>query len=78
MKCDNCDREAVYVIHRKTANTIYLCSRDLPSHMQAEALSGAFDFPDVTPAKKKKAVVEPAVVEPEVVETPAETPVENL
>jgi hypothetical protein len=83
MKCDNCDRDAVYLIERESANTIYLCNYDLPRHMYAEAAAGAFDFPEVAPAKKKKAVsepevVEPEVVEPEVVETPAETSDENL
>lgn len=67
MKCDNCSRDAVYMIKRSNANTIYLCNYDLPASKRADAMAGKFAFPEEPVSKKKKA----AVVEPEVVEQPA-------
>lgn len=71
MKCDNCSRDAVYMIDRGTVNTIYLCANDLPAHMRAEATTGAFNFPEEPTIKKTKKSVEAPVEEPQ-----PETPVE--
>lgn len=78
MKCDNCDRPAVYLVQRPTANTVHFCAYDLPRDMYDAAANGDYDLPEETSSKKKKTVVEPEVVEPEAEEAPAETSDENL
>jgi len=72
MKCDNCDRDAVYMVNRPTANTVYFCAYDIPAEMREAAINGDYAFPEEAPATKKKSA--DPVVEPE---APVEAPVEG-
>lgn len=64
IKCDNCDRPAVYTTAEPSVNPAHYCSECLPHWLQDRAFAGHFPLMepfDQTP--KAEVIEEPAVVE---------------
>jgi hypothetical protein len=52
MKCDNCERAAIYKVAPGTANPVHYCNLHLPEFLRPTADTGAYAIP--APASKKK------------------------
>lgn len=59
-KCDNCDKEALYLLSDPGVNPVYFCSTCLPDWMRERASLGQLDIPkkEATKASKKKEAAE--------------------
>lgn len=62
MKCDNCDKDAVYTCADPGANPVNYCASCLPSWLQDRADAGHFPLTSQKPAEKssKKKTETPA------------------
>lgn len=60
MKCDNCDKEAIFTINDPGANQVFYCSTCLPGWLSERASLGQLDLPkkEAPKSSKKKATEE--------------------
>lgn len=61
MKCDNCDKDALYTLADPGANAVFFCPECLPSWLRERASLGQLDIPKKEtpkPSKKKAAAEE--------------------
>lgn len=54
MKCDNCDRAAIYKIAPGIASPVYYCNLHLPEFLRSTVETGGYEVEAPAPSSSKK------------------------